>query len=89
MKQIFSASTNQEGNVKTIYTTHLAKFHGGKLLYRGQSLAHAIRIARRHDCTADGHCVAGPEITREDTGERLAGWHAAKPFCSSNEQFWY
>lgn len=73
----------------TTYITTLHPFHGGKTLYRGRSLAQAIRTARQHDCTADGHCIAGPEIRRTDTNERLGGWQAAKPFCPANEQFWY
>ena len=71
------------------YTTTLHEFHGGTVLYKGESLRQAIRIARKHDCTSQGQCVAGPTITRSDTGERLGGWERSKPFHRSNEQFWH
>lgn len=73
----------------TIYICKLHEFHGGAVLYRGKSLLRAIRAARKHDCTYDGNCVAGPIIIREDTEEMLGGRQAAKPFCPANELFWY
>ncbi len=71
------------------YSVNLHKFHGGGKLYEGRSLSHAIRIARKHDCTKGGQCVAGPIITNNWSEETLAGWEATPPFQKAGELNWY
>ena len=71
-------------NLKITVTAN--KFHGGRELYCGSSIAQAIRAARKADCS--GCMCGGPDITRAD-GFSLIDWHAAKPFHAADNSFWY
>ena len=67
------------------YQVSMNMFHGGGMLYNGQSLNVAIRIARKHDCVECG--CGGPTIKRSD-GACLFNWHATPPFQPANSPFW-
>jgi hypothetical protein len=69
-----------------MYTVCMNKFHDGYLLYRGKSLAQAIRVARRYDC--DDCLCGGPSIVRDTDGAMLNNWQAAKPFHPANVAYW-
>ena len=73
-------------------TVRTHNFHGGHILYQGNSFEQAVKIARKDCCSKwDSDCgCGGAIITRDDNEQTLHCWQAVKPGTTKafDEPFW-